>query len=74
MGKRMKHKILPFRSIRLNVPRRSLIRLFHSEHSLTTKELVNLRTKLREIEQVENKVRHVRNLVERLLLRRNSPI
>ncbi len=64
------HKILPFRCVKLNVPRKNLIKLFYSERSLTTKQTVKLRTKLEEIESVQNKLNHVCSIVEKILTRR----
>ena len=68
-GKARLRGMLPFQSIKYRILRKFLIRLFESDKGPKGPEIIKLYRIKKEIEAVENQVRHVRSLVEILLLR-----
>ncbi len=67
-----KEKICQFKTIRVNVPRKMLIKLFYCNRYLTHKETVKIGQKLTQIEKEINKLLHVRSIVEKVLLKRSN--
>ncbi len=67
------YKILPFRCIKINIPRKFLIKLYNVDRYLTFNENVKISQKLREIEKVQNKLSHLKSVVERIRLKKSRP-
>jgi hypothetical protein len=61
--------IIQFREIRICFPQRYLQKLFPGHQTLSAEDARKLRALLSEIEATENKLQHLRSVVETLLLR-----
>ena len=67
--RRWKYAILPFRCVKLSVPRGALAKLFYSKRTLAGPQITKMRAKLREIEMAQNQINHVYSIVEQILSR-----
>ena len=65
----MSAEICQFRTIKINVPQKMLLRLFYCKRSLTSKESQKLVQKLGQLERIINQLNHIKSIVEKLLLR-----
>ena len=61
-------KLLPFTEIRIKVPRKFILRVLDQDN-LSRRQYIKLRRKLAEIERVDNKLQHLRSLVEKAMLK-----
>jgi len=64
--------ILPFRYIKVTLPRKFLLKKLRSTQSLTLKEGARMRQKLVQIDIAINQLRHAQSLVERVYARKGS--
>lgn len=65
-----KEKICQFTTIRVNVPKKMLIKLFYCNRYLTHKETVKVGQKLAQVNEKINQMLHVRSIVEKVLLKK----
>ncbi len=65
-----KEKICQFKTIRVNIPQKMLIKLFYCNRFLTHKETRKISQKLALIDKEINKLLHVRSIVERIFLKK----
>jgi hypothetical protein len=60
--------ILEFISVYLRIPTKFLLRCFNKYH-YSPKEIGKIRSFVCKLESIENKIKHVKSVVERILLR-----
>jgi len=63
-------ELIPFSCVKVNIPRKHILKLYVRNGYITRKEAQKISQKLKQIEQAENKLRNVRSLVELVLLKR----
>lgn len=66
----MKEKICQFKTVKVNIPKKMLIKLFYCNRPLTIQEGIKLDQKLTQLENKINQLLHVRSVVEKVLLKR----
>jgi hypothetical protein len=65
--------LCPFVEIRLSVPRKFILKVFHKQTYLTNEETAKTREKLEEIEKILNQANHIKSLIEKGLLKESNP-
>jgi len=66
MGKEI---ICQFKIIKINVPQKTIIRLYYAKRYLTLEERSKISQKSTQIEKEFNKLLHLRSIVEKILLK-----
>lgn len=65
----MQPRLVPFSQIYVEIPRQLILSLFKSGKYPTKRQLGTLNSKLNQLEKAENRIRHVRSIIERIKLR-----
>lgn len=67
-----KEKICPFNIVKVNIPRKLIIKCFYHQGYIDSKKTLKISRKLREIEGAIIRLEHVRSIVGRIKLKCQS--